>query len=506
MIQIPSVNTNALLQLPSTQAHQPSIIRCRSAFSKSHIHEEIFPFSNINQNGINKYGKEETNKDRTSKVDNYQENRDIPPENCLEKGFLPVLKNPDFLALWGGQVFSQLADKVYLVLMIALIDKQFQLEGQTISVWVSTMMITFTTPAVVFGSLAGAFVDRWSKKTVLVTTNMWRGALVLAIPLLLWLTQDFRPLGLLPAGFVVILVVTFCVSTLTQFFAPAEQATIPLIIEDHHLLSANSLYTTTIMGSLIVGFAIGEPVLAAADSLWVQIGGSADLGREIIVGVSYIIAAFILLLLKTHEKVEKHTKIESHILSDLQDGLEYLKTNLKVRNALIQLTILFSVFAALTILAVRIAEVIPSLKAEQFGFLLAAGGVGIAIGAAALGQFGQSFAYYRLSFSGCIVMATSLVSLSLTHQLWIILFLVGFLGIGGALIGIPMQTTIQTEVPSEMRGKLFGLQNNVINISLSLPLVFVGIAESIVGLKAVFLALALLVILGGLFTWYNPHR
>jgi MFS family permease len=80
------------------------------------------------------------------------------------------------------------------------------------------------------------------------------------------------------------------------------------------------------------------------------------------------------------------------------------------------------------------------------------------------------------------------------------------LGIGGALIGIPMQTTIQTEVPSEMRGKLFGLQNNVINISLSLPLVFVGIAESIVGLKAVFLALALLVILGGLFTWYNPHR
>ncbi|TAF58351.1 MAG: arabinose efflux permease, partial [Oscillatoriales cyanobacterium] len=35
-----------------------------------------------------------------------------------QTGFLPVLKNRNFLALWSGQVFSQLADKVYLVLTI----------------------------------------------------------------------------------------------------------------------------------------------------------------------------------------------------------------------------------------------------------------------------------------------------------------------------------------------------------------------------------------------------
>ena len=34
-------------------------------------------------------------------------------------GFGPVLKNRRFLVLWSGQIFSQLADKVYLVLMIA---------------------------------------------------------------------------------------------------------------------------------------------------------------------------------------------------------------------------------------------------------------------------------------------------------------------------------------------------------------------------------------------------
>ncbi|MGF1675850.1 MAG: MFS transporter, partial [Rivularia sp. (in: cyanobacteria)] len=91
--------------------------------------------------------------------------------NTNAQGFLPILTNPNFLALWGGQVFCQLADKVYLVLMIALINTQFQSEGSSISGWVSALMMTFTIPAVLFGSLAGVFVDRWTKKTVLVSTN-----------------------------------------------------------------------------------------------------------------------------------------------------------------------------------------------------------------------------------------------------------------------------------------------------------------------------------------------
>lgn len=548
MMQPPDINNNILTQLPSTQTNTDKTSNSRATnylhpfptSTSDSIHnpkrsrEDVSNSSNTTSDipGIRDISSQEEHQTAQippSSSDEIDSNGDVPGDSKLnsgagttpdidngngkipsdglpEKGFLPVLRNPNFLALWAGQVFCQLADKVYLVLMIALIDNQFQSGGETISGWVSALMIAFTIPAVLFGSVAGVFVDRWSKKAVLVATNLWRGLLVLAIPSLLWLTHAWQPVGLLPVGFIMILGVTFLVSTLTQFFAPAEQATIPLIVEENHLLSANSLYTTTMMASVIVGFAIGEPVLAAADSLWSKIGGSAGLGKEIVVGSSYAIAGFILLLLNTKEKVKTQTKAEPHVLADLRDGLRYLKTNLRVRNALIQLTILFSVFAALTVLAVRIAEVIPSLRAEQFGFLLAAGGIGIAMGAAILGQFGQHFSYARLSLLGCVAMAASLVGLSLlSQQLWIILILVALLGVGGALVGIPMQTTIQMETPSEMRGKVFGLQNNVVNIALSLPLALVGIAETLIGLKAVFLALAFLVLSGSLFTWYNSH-
>jgi MFS family permease len=418
------------------------------------------------------------------------------------QGFLPVLRNRNFLALWSGQVFSQLADKVYLVLMIAIIASRFQSEGQTISGWVSSLMIAFTIPAVLFGSIAGVYVDHWAKRIVLVSTNLLRGALVLILPPLLWITQGWSPLAGLPIGFLVLLSVTFIVSTLTQFFAPAEQAAIPLLVERRHLLSANSLYTTTMMASVIIGFALGEPLLAFADVVadWLHLG--ADIGKELLVGGSYAIAGLILMLLKTREKADDNGQDLPPVWENIRDGLRYLREKKRVRAALIQLVILFSIFAALAVLAVRLAEVMPAIKSSQFGFLLAAGGVGMAIGAVLIGLFGQRFSRSQLSLYGSIGMAAALAVLSFfTQQFWLTLLILVFLGLFAAIVGIPMQTAVQEETPEEMRGKVFGLQNNAINIALSLPLALAGVAETFLGLKVVFVGLAVLTIVGGIFSW-----
>ncbi|OWY67987.1 arabinose efflux permease [cyanobacterium TDX16] len=427
---------------------------------------------------------------------------DEPPSE-EPQGFLPVLRNRNFLSLWSGQVFSQLADKVYLVMTIAIISSRFQASDQSISGWVSAIMMAFTIPAVLFGSVAGVFVDRWSKKVVLVVTNLLRGAFVLSVPFLLWFTQDWHSIFNLPVGFAILLGLSFAISTLTQFFAPAEQAAIPLVVERRHLLSANSLYTTTMMALVVVGFAVGEPLLAIADTITDRIGVGTGMGKEIVVGGSYALAGLILFLLKTGESLPDSDREPPHVLQDLRDGLSYLRHNRRVRNALLQLIILFSIFAALTVLAVRLAEVIPGLKSSQFGFLLAAGGVGIASGATLLGQFGQRFSHAQLSLWGSVGVAASLVGLSMfSQQLWFALALIALLGACAALVAIPMQTTIQKETPPDMHGKVFGLQNNAINIALSLPLALAGFAETLIGLQAVFLSLAVIAIAGGLLTWY----
>jgi MFS family permease len=421
---------------------------------------------------------------------------------------LPVLRNRNFLVLWSGQVFSQLADKVYLVLMIMLIDSQFQAADQTISIWVSSVMIAFTIPAVLFGFVAGIFVDHWTKKGILVITNLLRGGLVLVIPPMLWATGGWSVFRSVPLGFVFILGITFMVSTLTQFFAPAEQAAIPLIVQRKHLLSANSLYTTTMMASVIVGFAVGEPLLAIADDLFGLIGpAAAEVGKELLVGCSYAIAGILLLLLRTRE-VAKSADHPPPIWENIRDGVAYLRRNSRLRAAMLQLIILFSLFAALAVLAVRLAELMPTLKASQFGFLLSAGGVGMAIGAVLVGHYGHYLPRRFLSLGGSIGMAISLVLLTLVMNMLVpTLLTLLALGICAAMVGIPMQTTIQEQTPAEMRGKVFGLQNNAVNIALSLPLALAGLAESYLGLQPVLLFLAGISMSGGVIAWaISPQK
>ncbi|HEY9824651.1 MAG TPA: MFS transporter [Stenomitos sp.] len=419
-------------------------------------------------------------------------------------GFRQVLKNRNFLFLWAGQVFSQLADKVYLVLMIALITTEFQAAGQTVSGWVSSIMVAFTIPAVLFGSVAGVLVDRWSKKWTMVLTNVLRGVLVLILPLLLlWSTQSHGSFLQVPIGFWMMLGVTFLVSTLTQFFAPAEQATIPLIVERNELLSANSLYTFTMMLAVVVGFAAGDPLLGLASMVFAHVPGLANVGQEIVVGGSYAIAGLLLLFLSTGESSRPQVNDLHQVWADLREGLQFIRAHRRIRGALIQLVILFSIFAALAVLVVRMAEILPEISPSQFGFLMAAGGVGMAGGIALLNRIVHKVSYRKLSLYGSLGMGAAFLGLAFnTHHLWMSLALLGVVGTCAALVGVPMQTTVQEQTPEALRGKVFGLQNNAVNIALSLPLALAGVAETMWGLQWVLMGLASLVVTGGLLTWY----
>jgi predicted MFS family arabinose efflux permease len=221
-----------------------------------------------------------------------------------------------------------------------------------------------------------------------------------------------------------------------------------------------------------------------------------------VVGAGYALAGIVLLPLNPQETA-KTEKEQPHVLQDIWDGIQYLRQNHRVRNAMVQLVILFCIFAALAVLAVRLAETLPNLESDQFGFILAAAGVGMAVGAAFLGNWGQSLPRPQLGLWGSFGMAASLAGLAFfTTDVALAFVITIFLGFFGALVGIPMQTTIQEDTPEQKRGKVFGLQNNAVNIALSLPLALASVAETIFGLEAVLLSLAGIAIAGGLLTWY----
>ena len=388
--------------------------------------------------------------------------------------------------LWIGQLVSQVADKIFFILLIALLNDYYAAPGMENSMR-STLMLTFTLPAILFGSAGGIFVDRFSKKQVLVGSDLIRGLLTMAIP---WLPREF----------LILLVLTFLISTITQFFAPAEQATIPLLVRRENLMAANALFTTTMMAGLIVGFAVGEPILSLSRT-WGE-----DYGREILVGGLYLVSAGLMQLIPIKEAALDPAQIATvHPLSDLKAGLRYLKQNRLVWNAMLQLTMLYSVFAALTVLTIDLASEI-GLKSTQFGFLLAAAGVGMVFGAGILGNWGDRFHHKPLPLIGFLSMAFVLGVFSFINNLWLGLGLSILMGLGASMIGVPMQTLIQQQTPPAMHGKVFGFQNNAVNIALSAPLAITGPLTDAIGLRNVLVGMSLLVILVGVWAWHNTRR
>lgn len=416
-----------------------------------------------------------------------------PPSS--DSGFSALIKNRPFLTLWIGQLLSQVADKIFFILLIDLLDNYYAAPGMENSMR-SILMVAFTLPAILFGSAGGIFVDRFPKKGVLVGSDAVRGLLTLAIP---WL----------PRQFLILLILTFIISTVTQFFAPAEQAAIPLLVRRENLLAANSLFTTTMMGALIVGFIVGEPLLSLAKT-W-----GKDYGQEILVGGLYLLSAVLMQIIPFKEKKATAAGLEAfHPWSDLKAGLRYLKKDRLVWNAMLQLTVLYSVFAALTVLSFDLAAEL-GLKSTQFSFLLAAAGVGMVLGAGVLGHWGDRFHQNPLPLIGFLSMAFVLGVFSFVHSLWLGLGLSAFLGLGASLIGVPMQTLIQQQTPPEMHGKVFGFQNNIVNIALSLPLAITGpltdAASNVVGsdsggLRVVLVGMSVTVGLVGTWTWNNTRR
>ncbi|MBD2016827.1 MFS transporter [Microcoleus sp. FACHB-53] len=400
-------------------------------------------------------------------------------------GFQALLKNRSFMVLWFGQVVSQVADKVFFVLLISLLENYQSPPGFENSMR-SALMIAFTLPAILFGSAAGIFVDRLPKKQVMIAADILRAALMLLIPLL-------------PKQFFILLVITFLISSVTQFFAPAEQAAIPLLVRRENLMSANALFTTTMMGSLIVGFAIGEPVLSLVKT-W-----AGEDSQEFFVAGVYLLAALSGLFVTLKEKKLNTKDLGIHPWNDFKEGLRYLWQNRLVRNAMMQLTVLYSVFAALTVLAFSLAERI-GLKPTQFGFLLAAAGIGVVFGAGILGNWGDRFHHQPLPLVGFVSMAFVLAVFTFTKHIGLGLALSGLLGLAASLIGVPMQTVIHTATEETMRGKVFGFQNNVVNIALSVPLAVAGPLTDRLGLGVVLVGMSIVVAVAGIWAWRNTRK
>ena len=161
--------------------------------------------------------------------------------------WLLLRRHRDLRLLLGAGLVSMCGD---WLLSVGLTYSVYAVTGSTLAS-AMTMLAAFL-PQVLVGTVAGVFVDRWDRRRTMIVTN-------------LLLAAGLAPLVLADttAHIWVVYVVLVWQSVVEVFFAPAEQALLPRLVEDDGLVTANALNGQVRQLSRLVGAALGGIAAAA---------------------------------------------------------------------------------------------------------------------------------------------------------------------------------------------------------------------------------------------------
>lgn len=90
---------------------------------------------------------------------------------------IEVLRIRNFFYLWCGQVVSNLGDRFSYLALVFLI--MWEWGGSALDV--GFLMIFVSVPALLFGPIAGVFVDRWDRRRVMIVADILRGSLIFSL-------------------------------------------------------------------------------------------------------------------------------------------------------------------------------------------------------------------------------------------------------------------------------------------------------------------------------------
>jgi len=374
---------------------------------------------------------------------------------------------------------------------------------------ISALFLTFLVPAVLLSAVAGVYVDRADRRTILVLTNLIRAIALVSI-------------YFVGGNLAAILLLNVFVSVVTVFFAPAEAAMIPVVVPREQLVSANGLFTLTLNGAFALGYALLGP-------LFVTLFDPERL--LLIVAVLYLVAAvFCWTLPGSRAPSRSHTpalavvgEAETAVLHDMSalgEGIAYIRANRTISWSLIYLGIAASLVGVIGVLGPSFAQNTLGLDTKGLIVVVLPLGLGIVTGILLLNVYGHLLVRRRAIEGGLILLGTLLVVLTvagpisralnevdrsnqianlsgLTSLVAVVVVLAFFSGIAYGVVAISSQTQLQEDLPEAVRGRVFGVLNMLVSIASFVPIIIVGPIADLVGTTNVILSVAGLILVSG---------
>jgi DHA3 family macrolide efflux protein-like MFS transporter len=410
-----------------------------------------------------------------------------PREIILPKpaGFGAVLGVDDFRRIWFAQIASQLADKF---LMFALLILTYSISRGSLQG--AALFLAYTFPSVFLSPLAGVYADRHDKKRLMFITNVSRAILILLIPL-----SQYAPYFQGVTWH--LLVITFLFSAVGQVFAPAEAASIAFIVGPDELMTATSVFTSTVIVTLLVavpGASLATRFLGTESPYWVA-------------AALFMVAALFIFRVKT----DLHARVTSgkapDLVYELREGMATILRQPLVRFAVIQLSLTITVIFCVFVLAPQYMTTILKLQPTDAYLFLGPAVIGMLAAAFYLGQYGRHYRRRRLLVWGLVSAGITLFLIAVVpgvlHQFapsLLTAFPAVFGLIGGIVFGvlfIPAFTVLQEQTEAEMRGRIFGALFTIVNAAVAIPILVAGGLADLFGVSKVISGMGVLLVATG---------
>lgn len=345
-------------------------------------------------------------------------------------------RHPDFLKLWSAQTVSAFGARITREGLPMAAVMTLDATPAQLGVLAALSM----GPGMIVGLLAGGFVDRTSRRTILIGSDLFRFLVLMTVPAAAWLHL---------LGMEQLYAVAALVGAATVLFDLADRAFLPTVIPTDDLMEGNTKLTVTQSVA-----EIGGPAFAGLLFQWLTAPFAIAIDAA-----TYLVSALFLGGMRVKETPQEKPAEGAHWAADLTFGWQRVMAEPRVRPLLFLFFLQMLFFAFFGGLYALFALKTLHLTPAALGVTIAVGGFGALLGAI-LAPWATRVMGVGPAIVVCGAIAAAsffLIPLAPADPVWGMLFLMGSQLFGdafGVAAMIPTMTLQQTLIPQDALGRV----------------------------------------------------
>jgi dTMP kinase len=383
--------------------------------------------------------------------------------------FKDLITHPAFSKLLAAQTISSFGDWVGFVAVTALVAQK---GGEAAGYAIAGVMVARMLPAVLFGPIAGAIVDRLNRKTIMITADLARGALYALMPFL----------GPLYAIFLV----SFVIECFSLLWTPARDASLPNLVPRRQLANANSLGLITTYGTLPLG-ALVFTFLSGGSALFPWLEENPAFLALWLDAATFAVSAMLVSRIRIPKPAPTtfHRLDLSRVGRDIADGVRFLREDSLASAMTLGIVAAFSAVGAVLALGPLFATTALGAGDPGWGTLVTSFGLGMIIGMATSNKASEIVEREVVFVWSIIAAAGSLFVLAAMPGIAYAAVVTVVLGTfcGGAWVS--GYVLLQENVTDEFRGRTFAALTVLSRLGLFLSLTLFPLLAGRIGTHTV---------------------